>query len=395
MAMHSPPPPAGTGEDPSQTVGEFWNAFERLFARYNERLAAAGKPRLTWKELADNFGISDRTLSDWRKKRKVPPNSVALVQAAKYLGGAKEEWQARWRKARDAHERLLTDRQARRKPGNDDSHHPITNSPPPSPPIGRPRPNWARRALGLLGIIGVLALPASSANHPVFSPQAARCAYVTRLPATVFSAPSDDAAAVKAKDLGNGIEILQLPHPPGWSPVYTPRNSPGRNWMHANVLSTPVAGTRPCQDHDIATVKVRNFNSAEEQFYIGSDCRIYHSWQSTVGGPFSGWVSLGGCALARQELAVVMNSDSELVAFVIYSDHTVRYKSQPGPGRGPWPPDWTSLGGGNFYTGLHVVTGANGSSPIQVFADDKAGNVWENDQTQGNHWSGWHKSRRP
>jgi hypothetical protein len=394
MAMHSPPPPAETGEGPSQIVNEFWDAFERLFTRYNERLASAEEPRLTWKELAENFAISDRTLSDWRNKRTIPSNPASLVKAATFLGGAKEEWHARWRKARDAHERLLADRQARRKPRNDDNDHPITNYPPPSSPIGRPRPIWAKLALSLLGIVSVLALPASSANRPVFSPQAAQCAYVTRLPATVFSAPSGEAATVKAKDLGNGVEILKRPHPSDWLPVYTPRSSPDRNWMHANVLSTPVAGTRPCHDNDIATVRVQNLNSAEEQFYIGSDCQVYHRWQSKVGRQFGGWVPLKGCALGRHELAVVMNSESELVAFVIYSDHTVRYKSQPGPGRGPWPPDWTSLGGGNFYTGLNVVKGADRSSPIQVFAIDKAGNVWENDQTQG-HWSGWHKSQHP
>ena len=200
---------------------------------------------------------------------------------------------------------------------------------------------------------------------------------------------------VKAKDLGNGVEILQWPHPSSWLPVYTPRNSSDHNWMQANVLSTPVAGTRPCQDHDVATVKVQNFNSAEEQFYVGSDCQIYHRWQSEFGGQFSGWATLAGCALARRELKVIRNSDNELVAFVIYSDHTVRYQSQPGPARGPWPRVWTSLGRGNFYTGLHVVKGAEGSSPIQVFASDKVGNVWENDQTQGSHWSGWHKPQHP
>lgn len=394
--MHSPPPPVETGEGPSQIVNEFWDAFERLFTRYNERLASAGEPRLTWKELAENFAISDRTLSDWRNKRTIPSNPASLVKAATFLGGAKEEWHPRWRKARDAHERLLTDRQARRKPRSDDNDHSIsiTNYPPPSSPIGRPRPIWAKLALSLLGIVGVLALPASSANHPVFSPQTAQCAYVTRLPAIVFSAPSDKAATVKAKDLGNGVEILKLPHPSDWWPVYTPRSSPDHNWMHANVLSTPVAGTRPCHDNDIATVKVQNFNFTEEEFFIGSDCQVYHRWQSQVGRQFGGWKRLKGCALARDELAVVMNGESELVAFVIYSDHTVRYKSQPGPGRGPWPADWTSLGGGNFYTRLNVVKGANRSSPIQVFAKDKVGNVWENDQTQG-HWSGWHKSQHP
>ncbi len=121
MAMHSPPPSTQTGAGPSQIVNEFWDSFERLFTRYNERLASAGEPRLTWKELAENFAISDRTLRDWRRKRTIPSNPASLVKAATFLGGAKEEWHARWRKARDAHERLLADRQARRKPRNDEN----------------------------------------------------------------------------------------------------------------------------------------------------------------------------------------------------------------------------------------------------------------------------------
>jgi hypothetical protein len=70
------------------------------------------------------------------------------------------------------------------------------------------------------------------------------------------------------------------------------------------------------------------------------------------------------------------------------------------PGAGPLEPAYRAGGarhpaGRNFYAGLNGVTGANGSSPIRVFANDKVGNVWEDDQTQGNHWSGWHKSQHP
>jgi hypothetical protein len=358
-------------------------------------MAAAGALPVTWKELCYKFDISDSTLNGWHKQEKVPPKSRVLVKVAVDLGGDEEEWDARWRRARKAHDRLLADERARRQSGLKGNHRTAVRRLPPPPAGGRGRP-WPERVLVFIGLIGVLALSASTARRPVFSPpQAAQCSYVTGRPATVFAHPSSQAKPVKSKDLGDGVEILRKPHPPGWVSVYTPRNRPGYNWMHANVLSAPVQGTRPCQDHNVATLEVENYNSAEEQFYVGSDCRIYHRWQHKFGGPFSGWGSLGGCALNPPELAVVMNGDSELVAFVIYSDHTVRYKSQPGPALGPWPSVWTSLGRGDFYGGLDVVTGASGSSLIKVFADDKAGHVWENDQVQGNQWSGWRRVQRP
>jgi hypothetical protein len=246
-------------------------------------------------------------------------------------------------------------------------------------------------ALGLLALVVVLAWPSSSPSRRVTTPRTARCAYVTALPATVFSAPSADAAPVKSKDLGDGIEILPLPHPPGWWPVYTPFNHPGHNWMPAGVLSPGVAGTRPCPDKTVAMVTAYNSNSTEEQFAIGSDCRVYHRWQRQTGGQFSPWSSLGGCASSRQGLAVGMNGDGELMAFVIWPDHTVRYKSQSKPGLGPWT-GWTRIGA-DVTTGLRVVNAAGGSSPIRIFADDKSGNVWEDDQAQANCcWSGWRKA---
>ena len=258
----------------------------------------------------------------------------------------------------------------------------------------RPKWRWAALALGLLCLI-VLAWPASSPSRSVTSPPAAWCAYVTALPAPVLSAPSAGAALVKLKDLGNGIEILPLPHPPGWWLVYTPYNRPDRNWMPAGVLSPRAAGTRPCPDNKaVAEVTAYNSDSAEEQFAVGSDCRIYHRWQTEAGGQFSQWSSMGGCASAPQELAVAMNGDGELVAFVISPDHAVRYKSQTRPGLGPWT-SWTSMGG-DVSTGLRVVSAPSGSSPIRVYASDKSGNLWENDQTQGNCcWSGWRKIQPP
>lgn len=268
--------------------------------------------------------------------------------------------------------------------------------------IRRPMPGRAKLALGLLCLavpvcLAFLAWPASSSPHPVTSPPAAWCAYVTALPAPVLSAPSPGATLVKLKDLGNGIEILPLPHPPGWWPVYTPHNRPYHNWMPAAVLSPRAAGTRPCPDSkSLVAVTAYNSDSAEEQFAIGSDCRVYHRWQIKAGGQFSRWSSMGGCASGHHGLAVGMNDDGELVAFVISPDHTVWYKSQSKPGLGPWT-GWTSIGG-DAYGGLRVISAPSGSSPIQVFADDKSGGIWENDQTQetGNCcWNGWRKIRLP
>ena len=262
-------------------------------------------------------------------------------------------------------------------------------------------PGWIKLALELLCLVVILPSSASSASRPaslatrtVAPPRPAWCAYVTALPAPVLAAPvlpapSAGAKRVKLKDLGNGIEILPLPHPPGWWPVYTPF-SPGQHWMPADVLRPRVAGTRPCPDQAVAAVTAYN-SDTEEQFAVGSDCRVYHRWQWKAGGPFDRWAPMGGCASGGHGLAVGKNGDGELVAFVIWPDHTVRYRSQSRPGLGPWT-GWASLGG-SFSTGLRVVSASSGSSPIQVLARDGSGHLWENEQTQGS-WRGWLKVGR-
>jgi hypothetical protein len=248
-------------------------------------------------------------------------------------------------------------------------------------------------ALGVLALVVALAWPSSSPSRPVTVQGTARCAYVTALPAPVLAAPSADAAPVKSKHLGDGIEILPLPHPSGWWPVYTPSNRPGHNWMRTGVLSPGVAGTRPCPDKTVALVTAYNSNSTQEQFAIGSDCRVYHRWQWQAGGRFSPWTNLGGCA-SRQGLAVGMNGDGELMAFVIWPDHTARYKSQSKPGLGPWT-GWTRIGA-DVSTGLSVVSATSGSSPVRIYASDQSGNLWEDTQAQANCcWSGWRKVRKP
>jgi hypothetical protein len=122
------PPHAASAEDPEKIVNEFWDAFEELFSRYNQKLIADEDPPLKQKELAEAAGVNDRTFSDWRNKRTVPADPASLVKAARLLGGRQEDWQARWRRARDAHERLVASRQGQRKPGSEGDRGPVLPS---------------------------------------------------------------------------------------------------------------------------------------------------------------------------------------------------------------------------------------------------------------------------
>jgi hypothetical protein len=118
MPVHPPPPPAAAGEDPARIVREFWDSFEELLNRHNQQLAADGQAPLNWNDLCLAAGIRESTFSDWRTKPAVPSDPARLVKAAVSLGGSREEWQARWRRARDAHERVLASRRGQRKTGS-------------------------------------------------------------------------------------------------------------------------------------------------------------------------------------------------------------------------------------------------------------------------------------
>ena len=80
-------------------------------------------------------GIRESTFSDWRTKPAVPSDPARLLKAAVSLGGNREEWQARWRQAREAHERVLASRRGQQKPGSEDD--PGAALPPGSSPGGR------------------------------------------------------------------------------------------------------------------------------------------------------------------------------------------------------------------------------------------------------------------
>ena len=119
MPVHLSRPTAAAGEDPASAVSKFWNSLEELFDRRNEQLAESGKPAGTWKELAEKFGINERTLSGWRTGRILPSGSRPLIKVAVDLGGQEKDWLARWRYANAAHQEALT--ASRQSPAEPDS----------------------------------------------------------------------------------------------------------------------------------------------------------------------------------------------------------------------------------------------------------------------------------
>jgi hypothetical protein len=74
------------------------------------------------------------------------------------------------------------------------------------------------------------------------------CAYVKGDPSNptvpVYSEADTTSRQVKWKAVGDPVEILDLPHPPGWTVVFTPQNPPGRLWMQTSELDKPFRATR-------------------------------------------------------------------------------------------------------------------------------------------------------
>jgi transcriptional regulator with XRE-family HTH domain len=297
--VHPPPPvPAAAGQDPARIVEQFWESFEDLLIRFNKTREAARKPPWTWKQLAGNIAISDSTLSEWRAGRILPSTSRVLVKGAGLLGADEEDWLNRWEKAREAYVDTLEERRARRKTGIEGDHDSAAAPVPPlagqDEPAGGPRdghvhtdgtstgadqpPPRSRSPRRLTAALTVTALAAAivititvivplirGTGHPAATPppdagtpgqalpaalHPAMCAYVTRDNAWIFTAPSLSARKLRRqpKPVGSGITIFNGSHPPGWTPVLTPRDVPRRNWMQTDVLSTPYHGEDPCRD---------------------------------------------------------------------------------------------------------------------------------------------------
>jgi hypothetical protein len=76
-------------------------------------------------------------------------------------------------------------------------------------------------------------------------------------------------------------------------------------------------------------------------FARGTDDALWHAWQETPGGGWSGWASLGGVITSMP--AVTNNADGRLEVLARGTDEALWHVWQTAPGGG-WS-GWASLGG--------------------------------------------------
>lgn len=136
-------------------------------------------------------------------------------------------------------------------------------------------------------------------------------------------------------------------------------------------------------------VTAQNANGLFEQFEIGSNCQMYHRYQTSSGGGYSAWYSLGGCLKSGYGLDVGLNYGGRLEVFAIGTNNAVWHDWQTKPSAGPWS-GWYSLGG-SVISGPTVYSEYSGYDYEEVWVVGTNCywyyNVQEN--AGGGPWSGW------
>lgn len=152
------------------------------------------------------------------------------------------------------------------------------------------------------------------------------------------------------------------------------QTSPGGGWSGWNGLGG-ILTSEP--------VVVSNADGRLEAFVVGTDKGLYHNWQVSPGGGWSGWVGLGGSL--ESELAAITNFDGRIEIFAVASDNSLQHIWQTAPNNG-WS-NWASLGG--VLTSDPAV-GRNADGRLEAFTQGTDGALWHIWQTSaGGAWSGW------
>lgn len=126
---------------------------------------------------------------------------------------------------------------------------------------------------------------------------------------------------------------------------------------------------------------LRNKDDRFEFFAIGGNWGLYHTWQVTPGGAWSGWHGLGG---QMSQITAASNLDGRLEVFAIGKGNDLWHIWQTSPGGG-WS-DWNPLGG----SVKQIIVGTNADGRLEVFAigaDKALWHIWQ--VSPGGSWSSW------
>jgi len=122
-------------------------------------------------------------------------------------------------------------------------------------------------------------------------------------------------------------------------------------------------------------------------FAVGQDQQIYHKFQTSVGGEWSSWSSLGGTF--RGGPRVVRNAFAKQVLFARGADKAIWTKMQVQANGEAWT-SWTSLGG-KFSSSPVSILNSEGFLHIfaKNFADNSLMHKFQFANTNGTCWSEW------
>jgi acylphosphatase len=123
-----------------------------------------------------------------------------------------------------------------------------------------------------------------------------------------------------------------------------------------------------------AAAVARNADGRLEVFTRGTDNALWHRWQTTRGGSWSGWARLAAGVLFEGEPVAGRNADGRLQVFVQRTDFTLWTMTQTAPGSSTWSA-WTPLAPGVPFVGPPVVA-SNADGRLQVFARDTHSALW-------------------
>lgn len=141
------------------------------------------------------------------------------------------------------------------------------------------------------------------------------------------------------------------------------------------------------------SITLPNCDGRQEQFRVGQGHHLYHRYQTSPGGSWTGWISLGGYLISAQ-IGGVRNSDCRLEVFGVGDDYGPDYGAmwhiwQTTAGSGPWS-GWNSLGG-LFNSGPTAAwVSGNGEAFLQAYWVDY-GVVYDNQTVPSSGpWTGWY-----
>ena len=133
-----------------------------------------------------------------------------------------------------------------------------------------------------------------------------------------------------------------------------------------------------------------NADGRLELFAKGSDSSLYHSWQTSPGGSWSNWSSLGGRLGSPPTVAT--SADGRLELFAVGDSYNLYHSWQTSLG-GSWS-NWSSLGSPKSFPSQEIypvpALAHNFDGRLGLFLAEPDGNLYHIWQTSPNgSWSNW------